>query len=131
MNYYWDKQKKAANKVRLFLEASLENNTEMECDPWDALLPCFYGSYSREFDVLAIRVLTDIHDVESTNNSIDLHALDIRRDLASEMFREALCTHHYCDYGSSPRSCFTSSQFKPLLKPLIAKWQAYSDHQWS
>ena len=54
MNYYWDKQKEAADKVRLFLE-----DTELETDPWDVLLPCFYGTYSKDFDDLAISGLSN------------------------------------------------------------------------
>ncbi len=90
-----------------------------ECfDPWD-LFPCLYGSYSSAFDDMALDVLVDIRD--GTFN---------RGDLASEMFREMLCTSGLCDYGSSPRVCFASRGFKSLLPQLIERWREYRALKW-
>jgi len=87
-------------------------------DPWD-LFPCLYGSYSKDFDDMALDVLRDIR------------AGDVRRDdLASQMFREMLCTANLCDYGTSPRVCFATEQFKEVLPALIEKWEAYSLVSW-
>ena len=89
-----------------------------EFDPW-ALFPAVYGSYSSDFDDMAIAVLTDIKD--------RTHKRD---DLASEMFREMLCVLDLCDYGSSPRVCFPNSEFKEMLPELIEKWKQYSAAHW-
>jgi hypothetical protein len=87
--------------------------------PWD-LLPCVYGTYSRAFDDLALAVLSNLHD--GTYN---------RADLAAEMFREMLCTTGLCDYGTSPRVCFASTEFKERLPRLIERWREYSQIHWS
>lgn len=90
-----------------------------ECfDPWD-LFPSLYGSYSSDFDDLAIAVLEDIRD--------RAHRHD---DLASEMFREILCTSGLCNYGTSPRVCFPTIEFAPLLPALIDKWKEYASIMW-
>jgi len=90
-----------------------------ECfDPWD-MFPALYGSYSSAFDDMAIAVLEDIHD-----------ATHKRDDLASEMFREMLCTAWLCDYGTSPRVCFASTEFAPLLPKLIERWREYATIKW-
>lgn len=96
----------------------LDNGCEGFFDPWE-IFPAFYGSYNGEFDELAIRVLTEIRD------RVFCH------DLAGEMFREYLCVNNLCDYGSSPRGCFPTMRFAPLLPELIEKWKAYSAMQWS
>ena len=84
-------------------------------DPWN-LFPCFYGSYNSEFDDLAISVLEDMRDGTWK-----------RRDLASEMLREVLCTSGLCDYGTSPRVCFASTKFAPMLPRLIDRWTEYAE----
>ena len=90
-----------------------------ECfNPWD-LFPCLYGSYSSEFDDLAIEVLSDLRD--GTHK---------RTDLAAEMFREMLCTAGYCDYGTSPRVCFATTHFKEIIHRLIERWAEYAKIQW-
>lgn len=87
-------------------------------DPW-RLFPCVYGSYGGDFDRCAIEVLQEVEKGEKR-----------RDDLGAEMFREMLCTSHLCDYGTSPRVCFPTEHFRPLLPTLIEKWKAYSLIQW-
>lgn len=87
-------------------------------EPW-ALFPSVYGSYSGRFDDLAIAVLEDI-----------LHNTHICDGLANEIFREMLCTSDLCDYGTSPRTCFATPEFKLLLPELITKWKKYADIKW-
>lgn len=87
-------------------------------DPW-SIFPSVYGSFDSEFDRMAVEVLTEILTVQRK-----------RYDLAAEMFREMLCSADLCDYGSSPRVCFATEQFKPLLPALIEKWKAYSLIVW-
>jgi hypothetical protein len=86
-------------------------------DPWEPFQ--VYGSYSSEFDDMAIRVLTDIQN-EVFNN----------HNLADEMFREMLCNLEFCNYGTSPRVCFASGEFKKLLPEYIDKWKEYYKVQW-
>lgn len=113
----------AAEKVKQALALPLPA-TEDECgcdgvfDPWD-IFPSFYGSYSSEFDRMAITTLRNIRD----------GILD-HDDLARQMFREYLCHLNLCDYGTSPRGCFPTVEFRPLLPELIEKWHAYSKIQW-
>lgn len=87
-------------------------------DPWD-LFPNLYGSYDGDFDKMAIEVLSDL--LGGTHN---------RTDLAAYMLREMLCKASLCDYGSSPRVCFPSQEFRELLPKLIEKWRAYSLINW-
>lgn len=116
-------QREAADRVRGLLslpmpEASDMLGTEGEFDPWD-LFPCLYGSYSGEFDKLAIEVLCELRDKT------------IRRgDLAAEMFREMLCNADLCEYGTSPRVCFATSYFAEVLPALIERWRAYAELAW-
>lgn len=123
MNFYEAREREAA----AFLDALLAKPpipedgaySDGECfDPWD-LFPALYGSYSKAFDDMAIEVLSDIRD--GTCN---------RTDLASEMFREMLCTRGLCDYGTSPRVCFASGTFKSKLSQLIERWREYSAIHW-
>lgn len=91
-----------------------------ECfDPWE-LFPAVYGSYSEEFDDMAIGVLEDIR-----------YGTHTRNDLASQMFREMLCTAGFCDYGTSPRSCFASGRFNEQLPALLERWREYAQIKWS
>ena len=87
-------------------------------DPW-SLFPCLYGIYNSEFDELAIDVLAGLRDKRFA-----------RDDLAGEMFREMLCTAELCDYGTSPRVCFTTPDFKELLPRLIEMWKSYRNVMW-
>ena len=92
-----------------------------ECDPW-AAFPAFYGSYSSDFDDMAILVLENIRDGK--------WGADNGEGLAHEMFREVLCTSGLCNYGTSPRGCFPEPEFAEVLPALIEKWRAYRDAQW-
>lgn len=124
MNYYDKREAAACEKVAALLAlppipSGGEMYSDGECfDPWD-LFPCLYGSYSSAFDDLAVDVLQDIAGGQFN-----------RRDLASEMFREILCTTGLCDYGSSPRVCFASTKFAPLLPKLIERWREYRQLKW-
>jgi hypothetical protein len=96
-----------------------EFRTSEEFDPWD-FFPAVYGSYSEAFDDLAIDVLERIaarrtHDGET---------------LAHEIFREMLCTAELCTYGGSPRGCFPTLAFKPLLPILLERWKRYREIVW-
>lgn len=124
MNYYDQKGRDACSRLAELLSLPSvppgdEPYSDGECfDPWD-MFPCLYGSYSSEFDDLAISVLEDIRD--GTHKCVGL---------ADEMFREMLCTSGLCDYGTSPRVCFASGGFKPLLPTLIERWREYSKLKW-
>ena len=119
MNYYQEQERKAVAAVDALLALPAIPD-DGECfDPW-SLFPCLYGSYSSEFDDMAIEVLSDVRD--GTHN---------RRDLAAEMFREMLCTAGHCDYGTSPRVCFAAEGFKARLPQLIERWQEYSKIRWN
>ena len=87
-------------------------------DPWN-LFPCLYGIYSSEFDDLAIDVLERIK-----SNRFEVEPL------AHQMFREMLCTANLCTYGTSPRGCFPTSDFNPLLPVLIERWKRYRWVMW-
>lgn len=114
----------AAQKVADLLALPMPDNVnyclgeEGTFDPWE-LFPCLYGSYSSDFDQLAVTVLTNLQNRTFEDG-----------DLASEMFREMLCTANLCDYGSSPRVCFPTQDFLPLLPALIEKWKEYATLQW-
>lgn len=123
MNYYKQQEQKALADVEALLALPTVPEGGMysagECfDPWD-LFPALYGSYSSEFDDLALAVLADIRD--RTHN---------RTDLAGEMFREMLCTRGLCDYGTSPRACFAAEGFKKQLPRLIERWREFSEIMW-
>lgn len=112
----------AAKVAEIFARPMPEDREVMGCegdfDPWD-IFPTLYGSYSSAFDKLAVEVLTDI-----------LHNRVNRDDLAGEMLREMLCTARLCDYGTSPRVCFPTQEFRALLPALIDKWAAYATLAW-
>ncbi len=124
LNYYEQKEREACAKLSALLALpSVPVGDEMysdgECfNPWD-MVQAVYGSYSSAFDEMAIETLTDIRDMTHK-----------RDDLASEMFREMLCTLALCDYGTSPRVCFATSGFTPLLPKLIERWTEYADLKW-
>ena len=113
--------REAAEKVAALLKKPLPSRDDMhdseEFDPWD-IFP-IYGSYDSSFDELAIEVLDELR-VNRKN----------RDDLAAEMFREMLCKMNLCNYGTSPRVCFATSNFETLLPAFIEKWKAYSSITW-
>jgi len=98
-------------------ESEYELGAEGSFDPW-SLFP-IYGTYDSDFDQCAIEVLEELRTGEK-----------IRNDLGAEMFREMLCNLHLCDYGTSPRVCFPTQEFKALLPSFIDKWKAYSALHW-
>ena len=123
MNFYEQREREASAAIDALLAMPPIPADDMysdgECfDPW-SLFPCLYGSYSSEFDDMAIAVLSDIRD--GTHK---------RTDLAAEMFREMLCTYGHCDYGTSPRVCFASEGLKKNLAQLIERWREYSALKW-
>jgi len=106
-------------EAREFANGNRSLDSSEAFDPWEDVVSFCHGSYCGDFDKCAIETLTDIRD-----GTIE------RRDLASRMFREHLCTLHLCDYGSSPRACFPTTDFKPLMNDLIDKWRQYSLEAW-
>lgn len=95
-----------------------ERGTEDVFDPWRAF-PSLYGSYSRDFDDVAIEVLENIRDSRFGEETT-----------AHRMFREMLCTADLCDYGTSPRGCFANWEFKAVLPALIDRWKIYRKMEW-
>lgn len=115
-------EREAAERVSALLSLPVPDYQEMvgsegTFDPW--LLFPIYGNYSSEFDECAIDVLGEV-----------LFGEKVRRDLGAEMFREMLCNINLCDYGTSPRVCFPTPQFRRLLPEFLEKWKAYSDLAW-
>lgn len=92
-------------------------------DPWQ-FFDGIYGVYSSDFDEMAIAVLCDIYTRQTVS------PLTSPNCLASQIFREMFCVVGWCDYGSSPRVCFPSDGFAPLLPDLIKKWQEWYKVQW-
>ena len=115
-------QREAGEKLRqlmAFPDPSNEHeigNAEF-FDPWD-FFP-LYGSYSSDFDQLAIDVLDEL-----------IEGKKVRDDLAAEMFREILCNLELCDYGTSPRVCFPTSQFASMIVELRDRWMKFSALSW-
>lgn len=123
MNFYQIREQKAIEAVDALLAKPPIPDDGMYSDggcfnPWD-LFPCLYGTYSSEFDNLALVVLSDL-----------LHGTYNRIDLAAEMFREILCTTGLCNYGTSPRGCFATEAFKERLPRFIERWREYSQINW-
>jgi hypothetical protein len=115
MSTFFDKaEKDAANKVKELIE-----QPDDEFDPWE-LFPSLYGSYSAAFDLMAVEVLQNIAVMK----------IGKYETIAHEMFREMLCNLYLCDYGGSPRGCFATRDFQPLIEPLIKKWAHYVKKQW-
>lgn len=121
MNYYQKLEKEAADELRALLDKPLsdERGTTSvdDFDPWDMFH--LYGSYSSEFDEVALTVLKNIAHTTYENENV-----------AHEMFREMLCTKGLCDYGTSPRTCFPTEQFEKMLPEYIEKWEKYSKKMW-
>lgn len=100
------------------------HGTDGVFDPWE-IFPSLYGSYSSEFDDMAILVLDNILNKRWGS--------DHGEGLAHQMFREMLCTADLCDYGTSPRGCFPNwavDGIEGLLTTLLAKWREYRDAEW-
>lgn len=121
--WYYKLQREAAEKLATELRKPIDNG-EMDSgdyfDPW-SLFPALYGSYDAAFDWCAIDVLEGLGKYDDT----------VRRDLASDMFREMLCKYDFCEYGTSPRACFPTPQVKELLPQWIGRWKEYYAVQWS
>jgi len=120
---YMKADREAAARVTALLALPMPESADMlgvegEFDPWK-LFPCLFGSYDGAFDKCAIEVLCEVRD-----------GARHRDDLAADMFREMLCTANLCDYGTSPRVCFATTQFRELLPALIERWRAYSELHW-
>lgn len=119
---HWQRQKAASAKIAeimalpIFDEHS-ESESESFFDPWESFP--IYGTYSSDFDECAIEVLEEIRDKRKK-----------RDDLGAEMFREMLCRMDLCDYGTSPRVCFSTSDFEAVLPAFIEKWKAFSKAHW-
>lgn len=86
-------------------------------DPWD-IFPV-YGNYSSEFDDVALKTLENLLAGTFEDKGVEY-----------EIFREILCKKNLCDYGTSPRVCFPTTQFKELLPKYITKWKQYYKTQW-
>ena len=95
-------------------------------DPWAIFEHAIYGSYSSEFDDMAILVLDNIINKR--------WGVDYGEGLAHEMFREMLCVIGLCTYGTSPRGCFpdwlNGESTEPLLVALLEKWREYRVVEW-
>jgi hypothetical protein len=115
-------QEEAAAKVSEIMARPIQESADFKTaddfDPW-AIFPALYGSYCSDFDKCAIDVLTGLLDLNPR-----------RKDLAADMLREMLCVADLCDYGTSPRTCFPTSEFRKLLPELIEKWRAYAVIAW-
>lgn len=122
--WYTRVQREAGEQLEALLALPLANNryellgAEGNFDPW-SLFPLLYGSYGSDFDECAIEVLTEL--AEGGKH---------RDDLGANMFREMLCNLNLCDYGTSPRYCFPTTEFKALLPRLVERWKEYSALQW-
>lgn len=101
-----------------------ESQSSDDFDPWE-MFPCVYGSYSSEFDNMALRVLDNL--ILTTQNRWDSQRPE---ELAHEMFREILCTTELCEYGTSPRTCFPTAEFAKLLPRYAQRWREYYQMQW-
>lgn len=121
--YFQKAQREASERVAALVALpvpadNFELGAEGYFDPW----PMFnlYGSYSGDFDECAIDILDELQSGDKK-----------RHDLGAEMFRELLCNLDLCEYGTSPRVCFPTREFRELLPTLVEKWKAYSAVQWN
>ncbi len=123
MNWIEQRNTDAAEKVRASLALPMPESSDMmgvagDFDPWE-IFPAVYGSYDSAFDKCAIEVLCEIRDGNRR-----------RDDLAADIIREMLCVADLCEYGTSPRVCFPTTQFRELLPALIAKWHQRAEMAW-
>lgn len=118
----------ALERVKKWLALPDANNkVEVSCygeyfDPYEALFPHLYGSYSSDFDVAAIESLREVYLVE--------HAPHFA-SLPHKMFKEMLCKQDLCDYGTSPRGCFAIQPFQEILPEVITRFEHYHKVYWS
>lgn len=122
-NWIKEREDAAAAKVAAILALPMPESRDMmgcegDFDPW-AVFPALYGSYCSSFDKCAVDVLSEILAVGRE-----------REDLGADMLREMLCVADLCSYGTSPRVCFPTQQFKALLPALIEKWKVYAALAW-
>lgn len=123
-NYYEKLEEDSMKKVRKMLKRPIDYYDEIGIkgfDPWE-IFP-IYGSYSSEFDDMAIDTLTDI--LNGTFKTGDKYGL------SQEIFREMLCNMGLCNYGTSPRTCFANESFMNVLPEYINKWKEYYKLQWN
>ncbi len=123
MNHILEQNRKAAERVAALLalpmpEDEHEIGQEGYFDPWQ-VFPALYGTYCGSFDRCAIEVLEEL-----------LRGRNQRDDLGAEMLREMLCNADLCEYGSSPRACFPTEEFRAHLPLLIERWRVYSRLHW-
>lgn len=122
----YDRQAIAAGeKLAALMEKPMPESAEdfgwgERFDPWEFFRDSLYGTYSGAFDTMALTVLGNLASGKVEGET-----------LAHEMFREILCTSGLCDYGTSPRVCFPTSQFKALLPELIRRWEGYYRVMWN
>ena len=90
-------------------------------DPYEALFPHLFGSYSADFDTAAIESLHEIYYVEHSPHY---------DSLPHKMFKEMLCKQDLCDYGTSPRGCFATPEFQEILPQIISRFKHYNKVQW-
>lgn len=124
MSDHYKRHEEAAAKVAALLALPMPESNDVlgikdEFNPWD-IFPAIYGSYSSEYDKCAIDVLCELRDNDHK-----------RTDLGAYMLREMLCVANLCDYGTSPRVCFPTQDFRKLLPDLIEKWRAFALISWS
>lgn len=113
----------AAERVKVLLalpdpQVEHEIGSDDTFYPW-SLFPAVYGTYSSDFDDTALDVLEAIRGNAYPKES-----------LAHQMFREMLCTANLCDYGTSPRTCFATPEFRYVLAELIARWRNFRFISW-
>ena len=122
VSHVYEQQKQAAAKVAELLGRPMADDPQYQSvedfDPWE-IVPSIYGTYSSDFDDMAIEVLESLNSGEFKPES-----------LAHQMFRELLCNAELCDYGTSPRVCFPTTEFKALLPRLIERWKEWRESQW-
>ena len=122
MNYYDKESIESEEELINLLKLPVEKDVHLESfDPWRLFENSLYGSYSSEFDEMAIQTLEDI--LNSTT-------IAKKYGLAEEMFREILCNKGLCDYGTSPRYCWANGGFKKLIPEYLEKWRQYYKYQW-
>lgn len=88
-------------------------------EPWEAVFPMLYGTYDSAFSDCVLALLENLL-INNWNND----------DLATNIMRELLCTQGLCDYGSSPRTCFPTPEFKAILPELIWRWRRFDALLW-
>lgn len=121
--------KTTIEKLKIILDMPVpEHSNDFARDvfyPWK-LFPFIYGIYFESFDICAIEVLNELQDRVDGN----LKNFYQREDVGSDMFREMLCRLDLCENGDSPRECFPTDDFSPLIPILIEKWKKYYSVMW-